>query len=100
MQLPLFTKENYISEPHLSRIETGSKRVSFETFVRIADALSVTCDSLLSGNQSHDRMQYKKELSALLDDCDGFEKRIVFDVADTVKKSLRENSWMKKNKGD
>ena len=89
-----------ISEPHLSRIETGTKRVSFETFVRIADALAVTCDSLLSGNQSHDRQQYKKELSVLLDDCDSFEKRIVFDVADTVKKSIRENSWMQKKKED
>lgn len=87
-----------ISEPHLSRIETGTKRVSFETFIKIADALNVTADSLLRGNQSHDRQQYKKELSALLDDCDNFEKQIVFDVADSVKKSIRENAWLKQRK--
>lgn len=83
-----------ISEPHLSRIETGTKRVSFETFVRIANALAVTCDSLLYGNQRHDRLQYKKELSALLDDCNSFEKRIIFDIADTTKKSIRQNAWL------
>ena len=47
-----------LTEPYISRIETGVRSGSLDAYVRIAAALGVTVDHLLYGNQPHDRREY------------------------------------------
>ena len=79
-----------LSVPYISHVERGKKRVSLEALVRIAQALEVTLDQLLSGVQPQDRAAYLPELGELLADCTLRERRILRDVTMAVKKSLRE----------
>lgn len=79
-----------LSVPYISHVERGKKRVSLDALVRIAQALEVTLDQLLSGVQPQDRAAYLPELEELLADCTLRERRILRDVTVAVKQSLRE----------
>lgn len=79
-----------LSVSYISHVERGKKRVSLDALVRIAQALEVTLDQLLSGVQPQDRAAYLPELRELLADCTLRERRILRDVTVAVKQSLRE----------
>ena len=79
-----------MSVSYISHIETGIKKASLESVVRIANALGVTVDQLLSGNQTSNPDEYKSELHDVIIDCNGYERGIIHDVAVAVKKSLRD----------
>ena len=86
-----------LSVSYISHIETGLKKASLESLVRISNVLGTTVDQLLYGNQVGDTKQYWNEMTELIKDCSNCEKRIIFDVAKSVKDSLRENEWLKEN---
>ena len=88
-----------LSVSYISHIETENKRASLESLVRIANALEVTVDQMLSGNQTNDPTEYRADLMQLLEGCTSYEKRIIYEIALTVKKSLRDNQWLQR-KGD
>lgn len=79
-----------LSVPYLSHIERGSKRASLETLVRVAEALDVTVDRLLSGIQPADRDAFLPDLQELLDDCSLRERRTLLEVVAALKRALRE----------
>ena len=81
-----------ISTTHMSHIETGIKHASLESVVRIANALGITVDQVLNGNQTGNREEYKTELYELISDCSGYERGIIHDIAAAVKRSLRDHS--------
>lgn len=81
-----------MSVAYISHIETGVKRASLESVVRIADALGVTVDQILNGNQKGNRNEYKSELGVLIDDCNGYERGVIHDIAEAVKRSLRNHA--------
>ncbi|MBQ8786299.1 MAG: helix-turn-helix transcriptional regulator [Oscillospiraceae bacterium] len=81
-----------LSVPYISHIETGRKKASLETLVKIADVLNVTVDRLLCGNQEHNSKDYEPELRELISDCSIYEKSVIYDTAHSVKKSLRMNN--------
>ena len=85
-----------LSVSFISHIETAKKRASLESLVRIANALEVTVDQMLNGNQTSDPAEYRIELAQPLNDCSSYEKRIIYEVALTVKKSLRDNKWLQR----
>lgn len=68
-----------ISPTHLSNIETGTTRVSLNTIISIANALSVTGDDLLCDNIIMSKVQFEKDIALLLEDCDEYEIRIIKD---------------------
>ena len=78
-----------LSVPYLSHVERGVKKVSLESLVRIAAALGVTADRLLTGNQPSDQSAFLPEVQELMRDCTLCERRIICDVAGAVKWSLR-----------
>lgn len=78
-----------ISPTHLSNIETGTTRVSLTTIVGLANALSVTPDDLLCDNVIKASVQFRRDIAKLLDDCDEYEIRIIKDIIETTKTSLR-----------
>ena len=80
-----------LTEPYISRIETGVRSGSLDAYVRIAAALGVTVDHLLYGNQPHDRPEYQPELYKLMQDCSSYERRIIYELAVATKGSLRNN---------
>ena len=85
-----------LSVVYISHIETGSKKASLEVLVKIAAVLEVTVDRLLLGNQANDKGSYTPEIRELLEDCNNFEKAVIYDTARNLKKSLRSNSDLKK----
>ena len=80
-----------MSATFISHIEAAKKQASLESLVRIANALGVTVDHLLTGNQAHDSEEYREEMASLFDGCTSYEKQVIFDVAFATKRSLREN---------
>jgi transcriptional regulator with XRE-family HTH domain len=75
---------------HISHLEIGRKKVSLDALVRIANALGVTVDHLLEGNQIWDDQEYKSELLELLADCTPYEKAVIYSCAIDTKQRLRE----------
>lgn len=80
-----------LSAPFVSHIERATKKASLETIFRIAATLNVTVDYLLTGTRSVDGTAFLPELEILLMDCLPHEKQIIVDVAEAMKKSLRDN---------
>ena len=78
-----------LSVPYISHIERGFKRPSLETLVRVAMALHVTADCLLSGLQPEDRSAFLVDVQELLDDCSLRERRVLLEVASALKRALR-----------
>ena len=82
-----------LSTTFISHIERNDKKPSLGALVRLASALGVTVDFLLAGNQPFDQRAYMPDVENLLSDCSVVERRIVFEVAAAVKKSLRDTHW-------
>lgn len=80
-----------MSETYISHIETARKKASLETLVRIANALGITADRLLEGNQTNDPAEYRSDLVRLTEHCTSPEKRIIYDIVVATVKSLRDN---------
>ena len=83
-----------MSVPYISHIETAKKQLSVTTLVLIANALNVTADSLLIGNQVNDHAQHSFEFAKLINDCNSAEKRFIYEMAVAAKNSLQKNSWL------
>ena len=81
-----------ISPTHLSNIETGTTRVSLNTIISIANALSVTGDDLLCDNIIRAKVQFEKDIALLLEDCDEYEIRIIKDMIGSLKDTLRRDA--------
>lgn len=85
-----------ISPTHMSNIETGTTRVSLTTIVSLANALSVTVDDLLCDNVLKARAQFEKDVAAVLADCDEYEIRVIRDMAQALKDTLRRDANLRK----
>lgn len=85
------------SVPYISHIETATKQASLTTLVQIANALEVTADTLLIGNQTNDQAEYHLELARLVDDCNSAERQFIYEMASAAKNSLRINCWLQPN---
>lgn len=88
-----------MSVPYISHIETATKQASLNVLVLIANALGVTVDYLLLGNQTNDHAQHRSELIYLIDDCNSEERRFIYEMAYAAKNSLRNNCWLQTNPG-
>ena len=86
-----------VSPTHLSNIETGTTRVSLQTIVRIANALSVSTDDLLCDSVIKTKVQFEYDIACILDDCDDYEIRVIADIARSVKDTLRRDAKLRTN---
>jgi transcriptional regulator with XRE-family HTH domain len=80
-----------ISVSYLSYIECGRKTPSLEVIIKIARELDTTVDSLLEGNQNTDTGTYEKEIAEVMDDCSPYEKRVLFEMLNSLKVTIRQN---------
>ncbi len=79
------------SAPFMSYIENGTKRMSLEMFVCVANELKVSADVLLFDSLENTVSVSNHEFAAILSDCNDYETRILLDIVKTAKKSMREN---------
>ncbi len=84
-----------LSPTHMSNIETGTTRVSLTTIVCIANALNVAVDSLLCDSVVHSKVQFESDIADLLEDCDDYEIRVIKDLIEAIKVSLRRNARLR-----
>ena len=79
------------SPGYISYIEQGSKTMSLETFVSIANALEVSTDVLLNRQLTIAPEIANKELQKLFANCTAFETYVLLDVLKATKEALREH---------
>ena len=82
------------SPQYISHIENARKKSSLEMIVRIANALDVSVDQLLSENLSGSQYKCDAELSRLISGCSNYERRVILDIALAARYSLEENRWI------
>ncbi len=85
-----------LSPTHLSNIETGTTRVSLTTIVSLANALSVSVDDLLCDSVIKSKPQFEKDIKSILEDCDDYEIRIIKDMMESMKETLRRDANLRK----
>ena len=86
------------SPSYISCIETGSKSMSLETLVALANALNVSSDELLVDSMENTIKVSNHEFARLLADCNEYERRVLLDAAVATKESLRRNRTFTKTR--
>jgi len=81
-----------LSVSYISYIESAKKKASLVSLVKLGNILEVTVDAFLNGHQENDPKEYKSDLIRIIEDCNSYEKRVIFELVTTIKKSLRQNS--------
>ena len=79
------------SNTYICQVEKGTKCMSLDMFIYVANALNVSADELLQDFLENTIAVSNHEFAALLADCTTYEKRIMLDLIISAKKSLREN---------
>ena len=80
-----------LSDAHMSYIESGTRGVSLEALVAIANVLNESVDSLLAENVQHSSADsLKAELNAVLSDCSTYERRVLVEAMKRLKDVLTE----------
>jgi transcriptional regulator with XRE-family HTH domain len=79
-----------ISEPYISYVETGKKRIGLTTLVDISHALNVTVDQILVG--IFPVPENKTAMVEILSDCSEYEKRVIIEAGRAIKRTMREIS--------
>ncbi|XVG96380.1 helix-turn-helix domain-containing protein [Eubacteriales bacterium KG125] len=82
-----------LSPVYISNIENNKKKPSLESVVKIANALGITVDELLTGNLLSHPSDYQTDIDALMFDCDKYEKRLFYEILKFTKDIIRKNQW-------
>ena len=82
-----------MSDSYISCIETAKKQASLESLIRISNALGITVDELLSGNQLHNPTDYEADIDLLMEDCSLLERRFIYELISVAKYIIRNNGW-------
>ena len=82
-----------MSNSYISYIETAKKQASLESLVQISNALGVTVDELLCGNQLYSPTDYQTDIDLLMDDCSLLVRRFIYELISVAKYIIRNNGW-------
>ena len=82
-----------MSNSYISYIETAKKQACLESLVQISNALGVTVDELLCGNQLYSPTDYQTDIDLLMDDCSLLERRFIYELISVAKYIIRNNGW-------
>ena len=86
-----------VTPAHMSNIETGKTKVSLPTLIAIANALSVSVDTLLCDNVLASKVIFEKEAKELFKDCDEYEVRVLVDLLKSAKEIIRKDKRARNN---
>ncbi len=81
---------------YICYIENGTRCMSLESLIAIANALGVTADALLCDSLDNQLKASTAELEFILRDCSNHERRVILDTIRGLKQSLRDNYYLKK----
>ena len=87
-----------LSVSYISHIETAQKKASLTSIINISNALGITVDELLYGNQLYNPTDYQTDIDLLMADCTANEKRFIYELISAAKHILRDNRWAITNK--
>lgn len=82
-----------VTPAHMSNIETGKTKVSLPTLIAIANALSVSVDTLLCDNVLNSKVIFEREAKELFKDCDEYEVRLLVDLLKSTKEAIRKDKF-------
>ncbi len=80
-----------LSNSYINRIEKAKKKPSLNSVISIVNALGITVDELLYGNQTFKPTEYQSEIASVISDCSSREKRILYETVKSIKQIMREN---------
>jgi len=89
-----FTQEKLAEKVELtpgfiSLMETGKKRASLETLIRLCKELEITLNDLLVGNQITEPSDYSIEFAELISNLNESERNLIFRIIRAVCKALK-----------
>lgn len=79
-------REDGISKPHMSNIETAHTKIGLETLVAIANALNTSVDEFLSDTVSNSQVIFNDELKTVLERADMEELKVICKLARVILK--------------
>lgn len=85
-----------ISARHISNIETGKTKPSLPALIAISNVLGVSVDNFLCDNVLKSEHIFSGEAKRLFDDCNDYEIRIIFDILEATKNTLRKSIELNK----
>lgn len=74
---------------HISHIETGSAKASIEAILKVSAALGCTPNDILCDSMAGAKETFLNQITEKLVDCTEFEIRVISDVVNATKQSLR-----------
>ena len=87
-----------LSTRYIGHIETASKKASLSSLVRIANAVGISVDEMLYGNQITYKSDYHMDIILLIQTCTAMEKRFLFLLINSIISILRDNDYQINNK--
>lgn len=77
-----------ISTTHMSHIENANTKLSLAVFVQIAETLEVQADALLYDYPKENVSSATREISSILEQCDGQQAGIIKEIVKAAKQSF------------
>lgn len=82
-----------LSASYISYIESAKKqKVSLKSLVKLGKSLDVTVDTFLNEYYKNSINEYESAFICLIEDCSSNEKQMIFKIAASMKKIIRENN--------
>ena len=85
-----------VTPAHMSNIETGKTKVSLPTLIAIANALSISVDTLLCDNVLNTKIIFEGEAKEIFRDCDEYEIRLLVEILKAAKEAMRREKIIRK----
>lgn len=82
----------------MSNIENANTKLSLPMLISIANALSVSADTLLCDSVIHSKEIFAQEIQSAVADCDEYEIRILTEILKASKRALRQNKKLNSTK--
>lgn len=86
-----------LSPRYISHIETACKKASLSSLVNIANAVGISVDEILYGNQTSYKSDYQLDIILLIEKCTPSEKRYLYLMISSIINILRDNGWQIEN---
>ena len=80
-----------LSPTHMSNIENANTKLSLPMLISIANALSVSADTLLCDSVIHSKEIFAQDIQSAVADCDEYAIRILTEILKASKRALRQN---------
>lgn len=89
-----------LSVPYISYIETGKKKISLISLIKITAALKITPNHILTDYIIHSEDTIATEVTTLLKECNAEERFFLYEMLLSIVRCLRSSHWFKSRNKD